>query len=133
MKKTFPLVFKKTLSIFLFLVFILNVRAQEIPVTFKIINQKKEPVGFATVTVINRTDTLKNEKKISDSSGILTFTLITRNQYLVSVSSVNYQAIEKGITVAPGQHSFTFQLEEASKTLSGVVVTSSKPLMKQED
>jgi len=133
MKRSFTRVFKQALSIFLLLVLILNAQAQEIPVTFKIINQKREPVAFATVMVVNRTDTLKNDKKVSDSSGVLTFNLLTDNQYLVSVSSVNYQSLEKGIKVSPGQHSFTFSLEEASKTLSGVVVTSSKPLMRQED
>jgi len=133
MKKKFTLLLKKALSILPLLAFVLNTHAQEIPVTFKIINQKKEPVAFATVTVVNRTDTLQSDKKISDSSGILTFNLSKANQYIVSITSVNYQELEKGIAVSSSQHSFTFQLEEASKTLSGVVVKSSRPLMRQED
>lgn len=133
MKKSFTLLFKKALSILPFLAFFLNSHAQEIPITFKIINQKKDPVAFATVMVVNRADSLKSDKKISDSSGILTFNLSKGNQYLVYITSVNYQVLEKGIAIGSNQHFFTFQLEEASKTLSGVVVKSSRPLMRQED
>jgi iron complex outermembrane recepter protein len=133
MKKKFILILRKSLFTSLFFVLIAGVYAQQIPVTFKVINQKKEPVVFATVTVVNRTDTLQEDKKISDSSGVVTFTLSKAGQYIVSISSVNYQPLEKGITVTANQNTFSFSLETLAKTLTGVVVTSSKPLMKQED
>src|SRR5258706_3211872 len=132
MKRSFTLSLARALFGVLFIAFHTCVRAQEIPVTFKIVNSKKEPVVFATVNVVKRTDSLKKETKISDSGGLVSFNL-AKGQYIITVSSVNYQPLEKGITVTPVQRSFTFTLEDLPKTLSGVVVTSSRPLMRQED
>src|SRR5258705_8039951 len=133
MKSCFTLSFSKALFFFLFFIFISKVRAQEIPVTFKIVNQKKDPVAFATVKVAERNDSLKAEKKVTDSTGTIIFNLQKGGQYSVSVTSVNYQSSEKGIRVTTNQNSFTLSLEPVGKTLSGVVVTSSRPLMRQED
>ncbi|MEO6612988.1 MAG: TonB-dependent receptor [Chitinophagaceae bacterium] len=111
----------------------LLLRAQDIDVTIKVINQKKEPVAFASVTVINRLDSSIIFKKAADSSGITHFGLVRNNQYTVLVSSVNYQPLEKGITVTGSQHFFTLLVEPVGKTMETAVVTSKKPLMKQED
>jgi iron complex outermembrane receptor protein len=101
-------------------------------VTFKIMNQKKEAVSFASVIVISRTDTSQTIKKTADSLGLVIFKLAT-GQYLIKISSVNYQPAEKGFTVSSNQTFFNFTVEDLPKTLSNVVVTSQKPLMKQED
>ncbi|MBL0273810.1 MAG: hypothetical protein IPQ06_12230 [Chitinophagaceae bacterium] len=67
----------------------------EIPVTIKIVNQKKEPVAFASVTLINRMDSTLSISKVADSSGMASFNLIKNNQYTIRINSVNYQLIEK--------------------------------------
>ncbi|TMI68605.1 MAG: carboxypeptidase-like regulatory domain-containing protein [Bacteroidetes bacterium] len=133
MKKKITLRLDRTAFILSFFLFLNNSRAQESPVSFKIINQKREPVAFATLIVVNRTDSTKKDQKVTDSTGLITFGLLKGNQYIVTVSSVNYQPLEKGIIVTDKQLSFTLSLEALPKTLSGVVVTSSKPLMRQED
>jgi hypothetical protein len=133
MTKIFTLILKKALFIFPVFLVASAIHGQQIPVNFKIINSKKEPVAFVTVHVINRVDTLKTDKKISDSTGVVTFNLETTGQYVVNVTSVNYQPLEKGVVIGAGQRSFTLSLESLPKTLGGVVVTSSKPLMRQED
>ncbi len=107
--------------------------AQDISVTIKIVNQKKEPVAFASVTVISRMDSSKIMKKVADSSGIARFELSRNNQYTLLVSSVNYQSLEKGITVTGSQSFFTLVAEPVGKTMEAAVVTSKKPLMTQED
>ena len=113
--------------------FLSQVQAQDIPVTIKVINQKKEPVAFATVSIVNRLDSSQINKKIADSSGIARLSLPKIGQYIVTISSVNYQLIEKGITVTNNQTSFSFTAEPFGKTMETAVVTSKKPLMKQED
>src|SRR5436190_190219 len=133
MKKKITLRLDRTAFILSFFLIFNNSRAQESPVTFKIINQKREPVAFATIAIANRTDSTKKDQKVTDSTGLITFGLLKGNQYIVTVSSVNYQPLEKGIIVTDKQLSFTLSLEALPKTLSGVVVTSSKPLMRQED
>ena len=130
MKSVFLLTLYRIFFIASLISFVTRLQAQEIPVSFRIINSKKQAVSFATVTVIHRVDTLKQEKSISDSAGTSLFNLAKGTQYIVRVSSVNYQPLEKGITVTSIQNSFTFSLEDLPKTLSGVVVTSSRPLMR---
>jgi hypothetical protein len=107
--------------------------AQDIPVSFKLFNQKREPVPFASVTITNRLDSLQVFKKVADSTGTVVFTLKKEGQYTIAVSSVNYQPLEKGITITGNQSSFPFVLEPLPKTLGGVVITSQKPLIRQED
>ncbi|NOT52413.1 MAG: TonB-dependent receptor [Chitinophagaceae bacterium] len=108
-------------------------KAQDIPVTIKVINHKKEPVTFATVIVTNHADSNQVFKKVADSSGKAVFQLKKNGQYAVSITSVNYQPIEKGIIVSGGQTVFSFTTEPLPKSMQGVVVTSKKPLMRQED
>ncbi|MEQ1675678.1 MAG: TonB-dependent receptor, partial [Chitinophagaceae bacterium] len=106
---------------------------EETIITIKIVNQKKEPVPFASVTVTNRSDSTHVITKAADSSGIAKFKLTKRNNYTVSISSINYLPIEKGISVSGNQSVFTFSAGPIGKTLDAAVVTSKKPLMRQED
>ncbi len=139
MRKFFPTVFRRPFFLAGFILFISNLQAQsvsppeEIPVSFRIINQKKQPVPFASVTVTNRLDSQQVWKKVADSSGVAVFRLHKEGQYSVSISSVNYQPLEKGISITGNQTVFTFMTEPLPKTLGAVVVTSQKPLMRQED
>jgi hypothetical protein len=98
-----------------------------------VINQKKEPVTFATITVVNRIDSLQTIKKVADSSGMAKFNLTKGLQYTVKITSVNYQSVEKGIAVSGNQTLFSFTAEPLPKTLGNVVITTQKPVMRQED
>lgn len=108
-------------------------QAQEIPVTIRIVNQQNAAVPGASVIVTDRLDSMIQFKKAADSTGLAGFRLTAGRQYMVLISSVNYQPVEKGITVSKDQARFTFIAEALPKTLGGVVVTSRKPLMRQED
>ncbi len=128
MRKIKRIIFVK---IFLFVTMIMQ--AQDIPVIIKVVTQKKEPVAFASITVSNRTDSTQTITKVADSSGIASFNLQKNGQYIVYISSINYQPLEKRITITGNQSSFSFTPEPAGKTLGEVVITSQKPLMRQED
>lgn len=136
MKNTFTLTSKLFLFVLCLCGFATELKSQarvEIPVIFKIVNSKKEPVRFATISVINRSDSLDVFKKLADSNGIALFNLAKGHQYIVAVTSADYKPSEKGIMITGGQTNFTFILEPLSKTLNEVVVRSSRPLMHQED
>ncbi|MCC7402203.1 MAG: TonB-dependent receptor [Chitinophagaceae bacterium] len=107
--------------------------AQEIPVTIKITNTKNEAVSFATINISNRTDTTQHWNKVADSSGKADFKLNKGSHYHVRVSSVNYRFFEKQISITGNQRVFIFTLEPLPKILSAVTITSSKPMMRQED
>lgn len=104
-----------------------------LPVTLRAFNQKREPVAFASFIVINRLDSSQVFKQVADSSGKIVLTLKKEEQYSINITSVNYQPLEKGITITGTQTVFSFGLEPLPKTLTGVVVTAQKPLVRQED
>ncbi len=78
-----------TSTLFFFIIQCSNVLAQQTNVTIKIVNAKKQPLAFASVTVTGVKDTMQTFNKVSDSSGIAVFDLYLEGQYTVSVSSVN--------------------------------------------
>src|SRR5258706_3393125 len=86
------------ISIFLCLITAANIRAQDATVSIKIINAKKEPLPFASLTVAAVKDSTQVFNKVSDSSGVAVFAL-QYQQYIVNVSSVNYALFQRGITV----------------------------------
>jgi hypothetical protein len=139
MKKIVPLIPKKLFIASLLLLLTGIAKAQLVPgqediaVTIKVINTKKEPVTFATISVMNRADSTQTVKKVADSLGKAVFQLKKNGQYSVSITSVNYQPVEKGIIVSGGQNFFSFTTEQLPKSMQGVVVTSKRPLMHQED
>ena len=123
----------KLLIVILLLHFVHPIVAQEVPVTILILNQKKEPVPSATIVVTNRFDSSFTIKKIADSTGRAAFNLERNTQYNINVSSINYQPLEKGIYVTANQTQYVLQVETLHKTLAGVVITSQKPVIRQED
>ncbi len=106
--------------------------AQEIPVTIKVTNSKREPVPFVTISAVNRLDSTQIFTKLADSTGKAVFQF-SHGQYSISISAVNYLSLEKGITVTSNHTQFSFSLEPAGKTLETAVVRSQRPLMRQED
>lgn len=122
------------LGLLFFIFFVsFSVCAQQKVVRFKIIDQKKEPVSFSTVSVENRMDSTEKITSTADSYGLCTFSLKINTQYIVHISAINFEVYEKGLLIANNEDEFTFQLETAGKTLGAVVVKSQKPLMRQEE
>ena len=125
--------FQKLLLICLAIVLTAQLNAQQTTVRFKIINTKNEPVSFATVIVASVPDTVHQQKKVSDSAGLVSFQLQQQRRYLIRVSSVNYKPFEKSLTVTADNPLFAFTLQPFYTSLSTVVVTATKPIMRQED
>ncbi len=120
-------------SLFTILLLFIQSAAQEIPVTFKINNHKKDPIAYATICITSRLDSTLQINTSSDSSGIVKLNLQKGGQYTIKISSVNYNPVEKKITTSGNHLIFNFSLEPAGKTLDAVVLTSQRPLMRQED
>lgn len=133
MKRIFTLTLRRLSLLCFFILTFSQLPAQELPVTIKIVNQKNEPVAAPSVIITDRLDSLQQFKQVADSNGIASFRLLKDHQYIIYISSVNYQPVEKGFLLSRDQTRFTFIAEPLPKTLGGVVVTSQKPLMRQED
>ena len=110
-----------------------QVQGQLTTVRIKVSNQKHEAVPFATVTIISVPDTVNQEQKVSDSTGTSYFQLQQGRPYKVHITSVNYQPLDKNITVKGDNPLYSFIVEPVSANLTGVVVTATRPLMRQED
>lgn len=112
---------------------ILNDLKSQAAIDFKIINSKKEPVVFASVTISSIPDTANRFQKITDSTGNVSFNLFRDRIYKVEVTSINYKPAEKIINLSGTQTAFTIVAEDLPRTLDNVVVTSRRPLLRQED
>ena len=132
MKIKLPLIKYILIAVVLYCLFPSGVIAQKTNVTIRIINAKKEPLSFATVTVTSVKDSTQIFNMVSDSSGTVVFNL-AHEQYLVAVSSVNYAPFKKGITVKTSHPFFTFTTDVVSRSLQGINIISSRPVMRQED
>jgi len=109
-----------------------SVFAQQVNVSFKIINDKNEGIPYASVAATKKGDTVHLQNEVADSSGLVKVSL-PKGLYIVRITSADYQSLEKGITVSSTQHFFSFKLESSAPLLKGVTVTSKTPLIKQEE
>lgn len=107
--------------------------AQDVSVKMTVVGSKGEPLGAATVIVTPAADTTARQTKMADTSGVVNFQLQQNGLYKVQVSSVNYETVEKNITVKGAEPSFRFVAQPSSKAMTGVVVTARRPLIRQED
>ncbi len=123
----------KGFIVLFFIITSIDVFAQDAKVGFKIITSKKEPVAFASVQVTDIADSMASQNKITDSLGSVNFNLTSGAQYRVQISSVNFETLTKGIRVSGSDPQFIFTLQFVSGTLSNVVVTATRPLIRQED
>src|SRR3982751_4778542 len=76
-----------------------QVQAQLTTVRIKVTNQKQETVSFATVIILSVPDTIHQQQRVSDSTGVSSFQLLQGKPYRVRITSVNYQPLEKSITI----------------------------------
>lgn len=113
--------------------FVFSAAAQQTSIRFKVVNAKQQPVSFASLTLVMMPDSSIRQQHVADSNGVAVFTQVAPGQYGVKATSINYEPIEKNITVKDGSSEFTIVMANAAKTLSGVTVTATRPLMRQED
>ncbi|PSK91070.1 TonB-dependent receptor domain-containing protein [Taibaiella chishuiensis] len=106
--------------------------AQKMPLTLQLRDKNREPLSFATVSVLRAADTTKKMETIADESGRAVFELDTA-AYIVKVSAVNYKPLRETIVLGAGRDSFTLTLQASGETLNEVEIRSSASLMRQVD
>jgi hypothetical protein len=107
--------------------------AQQTAISLKAINKKGEAIAGASVIASNTMDSLQVVKTVADTNGVVKLHLAQGYQFTIQISAVNYKPVKKGITINGKQNNFVFTLEPNSKSLDEVVITSKKPLMRQEE
>ena len=106
---------------------------KETSVKIKVLNAQKEPLAFATVSLLPLPDSISKIEKVTDSNGVAVFTLLLSRPYILRASSVNYQTAQRNITIKGDNPNYSITLTRNSSALADVVVTARKPLMRQDD
>lgn len=133
---TDAVIFTAMIRLLLLILFIFSsssVWCQQVRVTLNSVNNAGEAVGFSTVVVMPLADTLDKTTKLSDSTGTVVFNLLENQLYVIRISSVNYEDLEKSINLKPGENNFRFELKPLTRSMSQVVITATRPLIRQED
>ncbi|RYY96760.1 MAG: TonB-dependent receptor [Chitinophagaceae bacterium] len=116
----------------LFLVVAVAATAQ-VPLTVSVQDARKAPVPYATVRIASFSDSLQVQEQVTDSAGRTRFTVAAAGTYKISASSVGFTEVQKALKVADKPAFFTLTLAGGGTTLNAVVVTSQRPLIRQED
>ncbi len=123
---------KLTVFIIIIFVFSFTAVAQNVSVRFSVSTDNRVPVGFATIQLTSATDSTVIHQKVSDSIGSAIFN-VAEGQYTVNITAVNFTPVTKDVAIKSGSTFFAVQMQTINKTLGAVVVTASRPLLRQED
>jgi iron complex outermembrane receptor protein len=97
----------------------------------KVVNVKKQAIAFATIT-IQKIDSPFQRNFVTDSNGLVNIFLSPATIYQIRTTSVGYQTDTRTIKF-DAFNSIQIILKEVTNQLKEVVVSASKPLIKQED
>lgn len=104
---------------------------QEKQIKITVIDVKKHPVAFANISV-QKIDSANKLNLVTDSNGAVSVLLNAASLYQIQTSAIGYQTDTRTIKLSQ-LGSIQILLKEAQNQLKEVVVSSSKPLIKQED
>ena len=102
----------------------------------KVIDGNSKTIEASTITLLNAKDSAAVKFSVADRNGNFQFENIAFGQYIVSVSAVGHQKGYSEIFDLSEANAVialkTIELISAAKSLSGVTVTSKKPLIEQK-
>ncbi|MDQ6609451.1 MAG: TonB-dependent receptor [Bacteroidota bacterium] len=108
-------------------------KAQTTAITLKVSENKNVPIASATIVVTPVSDSLSKQTLLADSTGSAIFNLSINTLYLVRISSINYTSLEKTIKTGSENATFHFAMQPVSKSLNNIVITATRPLIRQDD
>ena len=108
-----------------------TVFAQMSPLKLSVVDNKNQAIAFANFT-IQMIDSANPKNQVADSNGIATILLQPGKLYKLKTSAVGYQMDNRTIKFE-NLNSLKIQLKEMNGQLKEVVVSSTKPLIRQED
>jgi hypothetical protein len=105
--------------------------AQMTPLKLNIVDGKNQSIAFANIS-IQMIDSAISKNQVADSNGQVNVMLQSGKLYKFTTSAVGYQIDNRTIKFE-NLNSLKIQLKESNGQLKEVVVTSTKPLIRQED
>ena len=102
----------------------------------KITDQQSKPISSATVALLKAKDSSSIKFSVTDKAGFYQFENIASGQYLVLVTAVGHAKVySEKMEISETQNSVSvknIELQPIAKKLTGVTVTSNKPLIEQK-
>lgn len=108
------------------LLFIVPVFGQQVQLKGKVSTANQEPVAYATVSILQKSDSTLVKVSITDGDGKFSFAEIKAGEYLLRVTSVGYKEYIQEIKQ---NTDFQIVMEEDSQVLSEIQVTAKKPIV----
>ncbi len=105
--------------------------AQMTPLKLTVVDGKKQSIAFANIS-IQMIDSAISKNQVADSNGQVNVMLQQGKLYKFTTSAIGYQIDNRTIKFE-NLNSLKIQLKESNAQLKEVVVTSTKPLIRQED
>ena len=121
-------------KLFFFLICVLvsaALTAQTTQLHLILTTDKQEPFQNATVALYKLPDSILKEKKVV--KGDVMFNVETNSNYLLKISAVGIQPVNKKISVADSTLEVTVILSAKINNLGNVTVVAKRPLIKQDD
>lgn len=103
-------------------------------ITGKVLDEKKAPVEFTTIMLLNAKDSSLVKGEVSDAAGNFEIDRVPAGNYLVSISYVGFQKFE--VTANPDHADVdlgTITLQNESSEIKEVTVTAQKPMIQHEN
>jgi hypothetical protein len=123
--------FTRVVFLFLFVLIQMASFGQMSPLKLSVLDKKSQSIAFANIT-IQTLDSVMPQNIVADSNGIASIILATGKLYNIKTSAVGYQMDNRTIKFE-NLNSVKIELKEMNGQLKEVVVTSTKPLIRQED
>ncbi|MBS1656644.1 MAG: TonB-dependent receptor [Bacteroidetes bacterium] len=102
-------------------------------ITGKVLDENKQPVSFASVTLLNAADSSLIKGEVSDEAGDFDIENISAGNYILNISFLGYEPYSREINVVQSTDVGAIDLMKVSASLQEVVVTAAKPLLEREN
>ncbi len=127
----FKYIYSRILSILIIGLVHNTVFAQMSPLKLTVVDNKNQSIAFANIA-IQMIDNTISQNQVADSNGVVNLFLQRGKLYAFKTSAIGYQIDNRTIKFE-NLNSLKIQLKETNGQLKEVVVTSTKPLIRQED
>jgi hypothetical protein len=95
-------------------------------------DRHRNPLTGSTVQLIEVVDSV-SQYSSTDINGVAKFENVSDGLYVVMISYIGFESLEKTISIKPDDRNFEFKLNENSIALDEVTITAQKPFIRQED
>ena len=127
----FKYIYSRILSILIIGLIQNTLFAQMAPLKLTVVDNKNQSIAFANIA-IQMIDSTISQNQVADSNGVVNLFLQRGKLYAFKTSAIGYQIDNRTIKFE-NLNSLKIQLKETNGQLKEVVVTSTKPLIRQED